>query len=107
MYRASRLRESRANSSASSEPRPPIGRQKKTHNKTENRDGGQSPNNLVKQTKSSRSTVFALKGLILSENGANMVRNVLIIFIHDKLSISKVTVKVTQTTIHVSEYFIS
>ena len=73
---------------------------KKTHNKTENRDGGQSPNNLVKQTKSSRSTVFDLKGLILSENGADMVRNVLLIFIHDKLSINKVTVKVTQTIIH-------
>ena len=33
---------------------------------------------------------------ILSENGANMVRNVFLIFIHDKLSINEVRIKVTQ-----------
>ena len=33
-----------------------------------------------------------------------MVRNVLLIFIHDKLSINKVTVKVTQTTDHINVY---
>ena len=49
--------------------------------------------------------VFALKGPILSENGVEMVRNVLLIFIHDKLSINKVTVKVTQTTVHIGWSF--
>ena len=71
---------------------------KKTHNKTKNSYGKQSPNYFVKQTKTSRSTVFALKGPILSENGANMVRNVFLIFIHDKLCINEVKIKLTQTT---------
>ena len=52
----------------------------------------------MKETKTSRSTVFALKGSILSENGANMVRNVFLIFIHDKLSINEVRIKVTQAS---------
>ena len=42
--------------------------------------------------------VFTLKGPILSENGAYMVRNVLLIFIHDKLCINEVKIKLTQTS---------
>ena len=58
------MREFRANSSASSEPRQPIGRQKNTH---KNCDGDQNPNNFQKQTFTSRGTKLSLNGPILSD----------------------------------------
>ena len=48
-------------------------RKENKHNKTENFFTSQNPKKLVKQTKTSRTTVLALNGPILRENAANMV----------------------------------
>ena len=56
-----------------------AGRKENKHNKTENFFTNQNPKKLVKQTKTSRTTSFALNGPILSENEANMVRNINIV----------------------------
>ena len=54
----------------------------------------------MKETFASRSVTFASQGLILSKKEADVVRNVFLIFIHDKLSINEVRIKVTQANIH-------
>ena len=73
-------------------------RKKQQH--TKNFFRNQIPKKFVKQTKTSRGLNFAFQGPILSENGANMVRNVFLIFIHDKLSINEVRIKVTQANVN-------
>ena len=57
------------------------GRKENKHNKTENFFTNQNPKKLVKQTKTSSTTVLALNGPILHENEANMVRIIVLKYI--------------------------
>ena len=54
---------------------------------------------LMKETFASRSVNFACQSSISSENNVNMVRNVLLIFIHHKFPIYEVIIKLTQVNI--------
>ena len=74
---------------------------KKTHNKTKNCDGDQNPNNIQKQTLTSRGTKLSLNGPILSEIEVKDLLQLLLIFIHHTSSINEVKLKLTQTTVHI------
>ena len=52
-----------------------AGRKENKHNKTENFFTNQNPKKLVKQTKTSRTTVLALNCPILRKNEANIGKN--------------------------------
>ena len=72
---------------------------KKIHNKTKKCEGNQCAKKLVKQTNTSRSMVFALKGPIFRLCSHKVVRNCYLIFILHMMFLYRDILELTHTTL--------